>query len=186
MKSEFKDFYQEMFSFFHSFHNSVAALKDRMKTNNDMEDQTDLAYVVREILALSEDVRKELEKLQKQAHLIACLQWIKAVSDGEMRTDKISTEYVTGVPNVKEGASLPKLKTEPEQYRKMMEFFGVKPEFVDKDILRVHWPRFMELMNEMTAAGKPYPPGIDAKKTFPMYELSLRKKKAILEDDAPF
>ncbi len=150
-----------------------------VRSCNNLEELVDTAYVLRETSKLCNDMRKMCDVLRELSEKICCVIAIKDESVGA-----IKTEYASGTPNVKMMASIPKKKTHPEKFAALMEHLGIPAELWEEesDVVRPHWPGFVNHLTALAAAGKPLPPGIDADKTYPVYSLDpLRKKKGIQE-----
>lgn len=139
------------------------------------EDLVDMAYVLREMAALADDIRRECAAHQGLMEKAACIEWVVRNDP----TGPIRGELAVGTPDLKQMSSLPKPKTEPAEYRAMMLYLGV-PENLH-DVVRPHWPAMVDWISDLTAQGKPLPPGIDLTKTYPVYRLRLLKKKAVDE-----
>lgn len=138
-----------------------------------MHEQADYAYAFREIYRLADDLRKEAQLNKDLSEKIACLLWVK---DGT--GESIRTEHCTCTPKVRMSAKIPKKSHDPEDYANLMRFLQI-PESVwnipdeDFEVVRIHWPGFIEYVSKLLEEGKPLPPGVDPEKSHPLYSLTI-------------
>lgn len=177
-----QELYSKTLQFYIAVYQDIQGYREETSRLNSIQDQADLAYVVREIEKLLDDIRKEVGKLERQSHMLSAVLWLK---DPTQLNENlwIETDYCKAKPKIEKSPVLPKFKSEPEEYAKMMRFFGVKEEHIPLDILRVHWKNMKEFINGRLVEGYSTPPGIDPDKLFTDYTLSIRKKKGILDDN---
>lgn len=186
MQERAKELYRKTFNYFMDVYQEIQNYRADAKRLNSIEDQADLAYVVREIEKLLDDVRKEIGKLERQSHMLTSVLYLKSPDSVEIATSLnstlwIETEYCKAKPTIQKSPIIPKLKNEPAEYIKMMAYFGVGPDIAELDIVRVHWPNLKIHINDLLKVGKPTPPGINPEAMFTDYTLQIRKKKGILE-----
>ena len=43
--------------------------------------------------------------------------------------------------------------------------------------MRMHWPSMVEHLSALAEEGKPFPPGVDPDKTYPIYSTTIRRKE---------
>lgn len=155
-------------------------LKKLCAVERDMKELADISYALLKSEQALVDLAKEIRMFKEIVDKSLCALWVQSGNP-----DPIRTEYVTASPGVKMMASLPRHNSDPERYAALMKYLGVKAEFsqgVDgKDLVRPHWPGFVEHLTQLAEQGKPLPPGIDADKTYPVYQVSLRAKKGVME-----
>lgn len=163
------------------FHLEVFAELDAAHKNNsenDMQELADQALAAREMNKLLDSMAKKAKELQSVRERVCVLIWMKD-SDGS----NIKTPYCNAAPNIKTMASIPHHRRDPEKFTEMMEFLGVPKELHSDGVVRPHWPAFVDYISTLAEEGKPFPPGIDPNKTYPVYSLTLRKKGDIIRDE---
>lgn len=142
------------------------------------EDIVDISFALRSLSELHDDIRKELNSAREFIGKIACIRWIQEsvnLTPEEMALS-IHGEYAKGIPKVMTMASLPREKTNPEDYLKFMKRIGVFGQALKRGLVKVSWPAVTEYITDLTAKGKPLPPGIDPDKTYTLYNLRIVKK----------
>lgn len=142
-------------------------VKTEFAGSGDMAELADAVYALKETEKLAEDVEKETRKLRELAEKLCCAAWLS--SDG----DVIRTNYVSATPEVKQTMETPKPGT--EGYAALCAHFGVNPD----SPYRPHWPSMLEVVSADLAAGRPAPPGLNPEKTWTVFRVATRKKKAI-------
>lgn len=152
--------------------------KEYFERCNDMDELADVTYAMKQSEKFLKDLSSTLKKQRENLERIACLLWVK-----RNVADPIKTDYVTATPNLKTMASLPTKKGDPEGYAALLKWLGIREDVSEDDAVRPHWPGMVEYLTKLMEEGKPLPPGIDPGKTYPMYTLSHRKRKEILEDN---
>ncbi len=170
---------QALFAILENAHSQVylgvKALHEKVAACHDMVELTELAWTLKQSHKYADDMRKELERTQKTCERLACLLWTK--TDG----GPIRSPSCTATPRVKMMASLPHRERDPEAYAALMSYLKIPPElWGDKDnydVVRVHWPGFVDYLTEKIENGEPTPPGIDVTKTYPVYGLTMRGKR---------
>ena len=165
---------------FTTIYSELMDIRARLKGDSDLETHADIAMAMKSCYKYVDDLRKELKRTQEQSERIACILWLKD-SDG----DPIRTDYVTAIPRIKQMAAIPKRSSSPLEYSRLMTFLGVPEELWGDDaveeVVRVHWPGFVEYLTKLAEDGLPMPDGIDPDKTYPVYSLTLRQKKEVDE-----
>jgi hypothetical protein len=176
MLTDFQQLYKRVSDDFKETYALLSALGKRCEHLNDMQELADGALACREVYRLADDTRKEVDKLRKLCERMACLLWVKD-SDGE----PIRTRFCTATPDVKIIASIPKRTTRPDDYARLMTHLGIPVEMWDRDIevVRPHWPGFVDYISKLTAQGLPMPPGIDPDRTYPEYHLRTRRTRDV-------
>jgi len=158
---------------------NVHQLAEQLPTMSSQGELADTALAMREAARYFKDALKEVEKIRELAERLACLLWLK-----DAVGDPIHTDHVSATPQVKTMASVPKRSTQPEQHAALMQWLGVPDHLWAADgpeVVRVHWPSFVELLTTNAEQGKPLPDGIDPDKTYPRYSLTMRRKKDVDE-----
>ena len=143
------------------------------------EELADLVYVLRQCEQLVNDTRKDITAVMELCEQIACLKWMTDDPTGSPIRGTLSTAS----PEVKQMASLPRQSSDPEGYAKLMDYLQIPEAVRDRDLLRIHWPAFTDLITELASNGKPLPPGIKADNTYPLYKLRCRKKAGVDIDE---
>ena len=153
---------------------SIKVWAEEEKTNYSAYELTDSAYALREIIKFTEDTLKELKKQEKMSWAKCGIICITADVSGP-----IDTPYCVGQLKVEEIPDIPKRHKDPERYDEFMKFMGIPPELYLNDMIRLHWPNFMEWYNQRLRDAKPSPKGLDPSKTTTTAKLSIRKKREI-------
>jgi len=81
---------------------ALVTLRSKLQHPQTLEDLTDQILCLREIAKLADDLRKETTKLQETAERVVCVLW----ATGKC-VDTIKGEYATGIPDIRQAASLP-------------------------------------------------------------------------------
>ena len=142
----------------------------------DMPTQVNMVYVLRETARYADDLRKEAEGIQHLLEQLCCLQHTMSQS-----TDPVRATFATGSPTVKIGLKLPNKDAEPQRYAELMKGLGIKEERVAKGLFKADWKRLCEHATALAAEGKPLPPGINPKDTFPTYSVTLHRTASLDE-----
>jgi hypothetical protein len=136
------------------------------------EELADLGWVLKKMYANLDDIRKEIDKLKAFAERVACA---KATA-GEK--DKIHGRLAVGTPDVEIYASLPHPDKDPENWKKLCDYFGIPDEVIKHDLLHsFHWPSMTEFITKQQKEAKPLPPGINPDKTGARFYLKYRGRK---------
>lgn len=151
----------------------------QVKDGPSNEDLTNLVYITKKTSELCDDLRKELNELDGLAGKIVCAKWMKANANDVSAAQPIRATVATGTPDLGQIAAIPKPKSDPEGYSKLLTFLGVPDDKHESGMIRVHWPSFQKHCNELASQGKPLPPGIDPSKTYPDYKLKVTKSRKI-------
>jgi len=147
------------------------------------ETLADEAFVLRQLEELADDTRKDCRAVKETIEKCACLLWVEENMNTSGRGDPIRGDLCVATPDVKEMASLPRPKTQPEQYGALMTWLGIPLSVVAQDLVRPHWPGFTDKISELAATGQPLPPGIDPDKTYPLYKLTTRLRRGVQIDE---
>jgi hypothetical protein len=166
-------------------HEAIKRLEAEAKACTDIQELADISYATDKAWKMVDDTRKEMNKLHELVEKITGAMWAMtaAIHDGE----PIRTAYCTATPSAKPVASIPTRKNDPEGYTKLMSALGVPPELANfasedgRELIELHWPTFMKMLEARLAAGLPLPPGIDPDKTYTKYGLAIRPKKGVEE-----
>lgn len=92
---------------------------------------------------------------------------------------RLEGEFSTATTKINFAMTLPKRKTDPEGYAKFLEYFGVSPELAENGLMKCDWPQMMEYLSNQQAMGKPLPPGVDGRRSYPIYGLRSALKSGI-------
>jgi hypothetical protein len=180
MKPSIIEAYKKTVEYHEYMHLFLTSLHENIVTEHDMESATDIAYGLQKILQMVKDTEKDTRIRQQLAEKMACVLWVK---DGGEKSN-IKTDYVTGTPDVKMIASIPRRDKEPDAFFALMDHFGLPRDLFpgeDADVVRPHWPGVVAALSKEMSEGKPLPNGIDPNKTYPKYELRLHGKKGVDE-----
>lgn len=145
-----------------------------------LPDLVDASFFLNELAGddgCTEIIRKECDAQRGELARILCSIWLaQRLSDPETGST-LTGQYAQGRPDVKHGANLPKKGS--DDMRKLMEFAGMR-EYTEDTVLRIHWPRLVDLITARTKEGLPPPPGIPAELVYPIYQMThLRLNKGV-------
>jgi len=105
----------------------------------------------------------------EQAEMVVGFRWIEESVEGEHPTP-IKGNVAIGEPDVKWRTKLPSYKEDPESYKRLIRWVL---EHDRLEILRLHWPSTMDLVNELMEKDFAVPPELNPESTYPHYELKL-------------
>jgi len=159
---------------FVKMYRDLSLLRDDTKANKfSLEDQVNIAIIIRETAKYLDDLRKECDGVGTLIEQVCCAVYIKKHLNS-FDADPIRTGLVTGSPSMKMCARPPKLRDEPERYYSLMEHFGMSHEVASTGILKAHWPAMKEYLTGLATEGKPLPAGIRPEDTYALYSVVLR------------
>ena len=84
--------------------------------------------------------------------------------------------------------AIPHKRRDPDKYAAFVKSLGIPAHLAvlnnpdDKNEhapVDLHYNGVCEYVTELQRQGKPLPPGVDPEKTYPVFKLKLRKKKAV-------
>lgn len=176
MDERMKNVYRVMHEAHAKMYVALQEIDTTVKHCSNVKELADYAFALRETAAMADDTRKTCEAIQRLAERICCAITVKDGLEGPVRTD-----YVTATPTVKMMASLPNKTREPDQYKRLLEHFGLDCELAEEDGVRFHWPGMVRHISKLAEEGRPLPPGLDVEKTYPVYGLSPMKKRKGIE-----
>ena len=178
MKQNTIEYYKLVKELHAALYQKMKGILEEVSKCNDLVELTDYTYAFRDASKLLEDSAKDARKAQKRASDIACMLWVQQSTNGAY-LDNIPTEFCTGTPQVKMAGRVPRPDT--AEYNELLRFLGMPEDLVNSGIMRTHWPSFVDYVTRLSEEGKPLPPGVDPKTTYPIYELRLRKTKSVDE-----
>lgn len=177
----------ELFQYIQVVHRELTPALDEAhehtRTEKDLGELADIAYAMREIAKFADEIRKQADKVQDTAGKLACLYWSEA-----QEMEPIKTKHCTGTPDVGLMVSIPNKRKDPENYAAFIEWLGIPRELAvydnpeDRDEHKpvdLHYNGVCEYLTKRLAAGGDMPPGIDIEKTYSVFKLKIRKKKAV-------
>ena len=152
---------------------------DLQKGLPSVKDLADLVYATKQCKNLVEDSVRDLRSLIELSEKLTCLLWTRLGDPNPIRT-----EHCTATPRVGQMASLPKRKSNPEGFKKLMEYFKVPPALWDlpdgeRGPVEFDWKGVTELITSRAEQGLPLPPGIDPQKTYPVYGVTCKPRKEV-------
>lgn len=154
----------------------ILELEELVKACADQGELADFALVLHEMEQQYDDLRKQARKVREAAEKLCCLLWLKNSDDG----GPVRTEHVTATPRILQAVNIPKKET--KEYAELMESLNVPPEVWQNDLVRVHWPGFVEHFTKLLEDGKQMPKGVNPNKRYQTFGLVLRKKPSKEED----
>ena len=176
MKSHARDLYKLAWDFHQEYYRMLIASRGKAVDGEEsLEDMVDTMRALRDAAKMIDDMRKESDKLRDTVAKKTCLAWLVANVG-----DVIKTEYATGTPTVKQMPKLPKPGT--EEYALLCKHFGID----EASPFRPHWPSMLERISEDLANGKPLPAGCDLSSVYQIFDVAIRSKKPILQDECDY
>lgn len=143
-----------------------------------VEEQADIEFVLYKVADLVKEMSKSVEKARKRRVYLMCIFF---ASTG--REEPIRTDYVTSTPKVTYIPRLPSA-TNAEQrseFQELLRYFGVNEEAIVGDLLRPHWPSYLDFVEKCNEKGVALPPGVLPER-FPVYDVIHRSTKRPLND----
>lgn len=141
----------------------------------EQSERVDLAFLMRELSELCDDLRKESNKARELLDNVMCAVWAKEFEE-HPETGPIRGTLATATPKVRFGVTLPSKSKDPERYEEFMRWLEIPQELIDAGVVSTHWPRMTEWLTERAKEGRPMPAGIDVESTYPVYSTTLRRK----------
>lgn len=169
MLQKAQEIYAKVLKAHREIYSKLAPLRATSARLNDIKELADTAYAMNKAYAYLDDLRKEVKGTKELCERMACLLWAK-LNEG----DPIRTKHVTATPNIKMTASVPKRHKDPEKFEALMRFLKIPQELWELEVVRPHWPSFIEYTSKRLEAGLPLPDGIDPSAVYPVYSLILR------------
>lgn len=176
MKDEARQLYRQVFQTFSELTTLIEKSQTIVQGAISLEELADYAYATKMAAELVHEVRKKIDGLLENEKRIICMR--VTVSNS---TDAIKTEYTTATPKIAVMPTLPNRRKDMEGYIAFMKHFGFSDELINNDSFRPHWPGMKAQIEEDLELGKPMPPGCDPSRTYPVYDVVLRRKKGVLE-----
>lgn len=172
-KQLFKDLQQS----YNSLITQVSELSGSLDQEPSLMQLADVGYMAREAEKLANEVKKKLSALHIKAQKVLCLRCLNAE-----QVEAVETDYCKATPDIKQKATPPTLKREPEAFKELMESLGVDPEYcIEFEAVKPNYNGLNDLVTELTALGKPLPKGLSPGKVFDDYIVSYRRKKGVLD-----
>lgn len=141
-----------------------------------LTDAVDLGFLLREIGACAEDLKKEITHIRELLERIICIKWIANSTNDISKAVPIHGELATGSPDVKQAAVLPRQKDDPAAYDAFIKRIGVMGAARKLGLVRPHWPTVIAYLSDLAERGKPLPPGVSVDKTYPVYRVVFRRR----------
>ena len=197
MKKSAQNIYAESKKVHENIYRLMAQLRVEIDKCNNMVELCDYAYAINGTHGFIEDLKKELWKFRELLNKKVCDLWISFAQRDISSVDRsIRTDYVTATPDIGQAPNIPKPRDNPEAYKKLMDYLGIdisgwpvtETENDEggeggklNEVVKIHWPGLCALVTAKLAAGLPAPPGIDISKMSPVYKLTLRKRRDVLD-----
>lgn len=181
MKTYAKELFQQMRDVHEFAVQTMFKFEEDIKAacNGDKHECADIAYALREIRELAEDIRKRADLHGRTAQSAGCM---LAITESD--PSSIRTEYCTATPTCKTIVKIPKLSNDPEGFAALMKHLGVPDDlWVERKhaAVSVNWPGLVDLLSQQQAEGKPLPEGIDPNSSYTDYSLRILGRKPIVE-----
>jgi len=164
--------------FFEKYRRLLNVIRDVDENAAPLERLVDVAYLLREIGATADEIRKECNRANERlARVIGFRCATLAVQTGCEDPATVHGKFATGSVDVKMETVLPRPGT-PE-YEKFADYAGLPHDL--RTLFRFHWPSVQELISKAVTEGQSLPPGIGSETTRPVYVLRLRETRSPLE-----
>jgi hypothetical protein len=155
----------------------VLKLKEIVPKTGDVKELADIVHATDSVIKFCKDIEKEARIIHELAEKIGCAIWVRMGC-----ADPIRTPYTTGTPVVKMMVSLPNRNKDPERFATFMESLGIARELWDvpadcKPAVAPNWPGMLDYVSELAAQGRPFPPGVDPDRTYPVYAITVTRRK---------
>jgi len=132
----------------------------------------DIGFLSREIVKICEEMRKDINAMKELVDKVLCTKIMLDAVNSTSKDDTVRTELCSGKPHIKKIVRVP-AKDSPE-YTQMLQFFGVKPEDIDKGVLRVSYSALCAFVTEQAELGKQTPEFIP--QVYDYFTITHRKK----------
>ena len=137
------------------------------------EELVDCCLLLRDIMELAEDLKKETNALMEDAGDCAALLWtLDPTAKGP-----ITGTLAKGIIKQKVYPKLPSKKHEPERHQILLEALGLRPG-ADANLFSISWPRLVDKLSAEYEAGLPLPAGIKPEELAMKPKLEVRRCKA--------
>lgn len=168
------EFAKNVFTKSDNYFSNMVLLLEQMDPNEmDLAEGIDHIYALSEASKKIDTIRKTLDKLNEQ------LQDYVSMVLFARHKKSYSTEFATGTRRSAQNPRIPTMKSDPENYIKLMRYFGIPDDAIKNEILRPHWPSLREYLSYCMSQGLPIPDGLDVAKLEPRNTISIRSKKEI-------
>ena len=146
---------------------------------------TDAIYAVRESYKLIDNLRKQVDKANKQLQQTACVLYLESSPSQQAEfsdTGAVIGEYASGKPKTNTSVESLKRVKSPELYdRFCREVLGVTNEsLIEAGAVEVHYRYFGEWITQQLSEGYVKPDVMDQLKTYNEFEFSVTKKRGLL------
>jgi len=189
MKESAKTLFRNVKESHEIIYKCMSELRQEVEKCNNYVELCDYAFAVDQSHEYVQDLKVELWKFREFLNKKVDELWLQAAVNGGCSFPRsIHTDYVTATPDIKQAPNIPSQKSDPEAYKKLMDYLNidvsnwpVKEDGGLSEVVKIHWPGLCNLVTEKMAKGLSAPPGIDISKLTPVFKLTLRKKKDILD-----
>jgi hypothetical protein len=174
MKQPARDAYVNLMKMYGDYVEHHNELIKMLHEEGAITELADLAYVFKLLDDIVHDMHKKSASSYELAGRLLCLMWAKNGSGESVRTP-----YCTVTPRIKMAANLPKRGT--DDYVALMNSLGINAEMLETDAVRPHWPGLTDFITQRLTEGKPLPAGVDQSSTYPVYGITVLKRKGVTE-----
>lgn len=161
----------------------LIAMRALVEKTADLKELVDWAYAINQSSKFLDEMRKNINGIEDLAERIACLIYMQTGC-----AEPIRTPHVTGTPNIKMIATLPKRRkpdgAQNPEWIKLMTHLGVPKHLVeieDQHAVDFHFPGLMAYLTRLQMEGRPLPPGVDTSRTYPEYTVKLTPRRGVDE-----
>lgn len=141
------------------------------------EDRADLVYLLKQIVDMFDDVKKEANVVKEMLDAILCTVFVASNMAKPKKDKNVKGELATVTPRLTTQPHIPSPNKEPTKYGQVLQSLGVEnTDVIERGILRIHWPSMVEWCTERSAEGKSLPAGIDPSKNQAGYATTARKR----------
>lgn len=147
------------------------------RKSTDLSEMADTAFVLKEVAALADHIRKECNRELALLSQIFTAMW--AMSP-EVDGKAVSTDYCTVYPDPVKRAAIPSFTKSPDEYALLMRDIGI-PENVIKDgLVMLHWDRYGDYLTNLERTGAPPIEGSRAQRLYTEFRLRIRRKRGVV------
>jgi len=147
---------------------------NEQKNSQNLQDLVDTGFLFREMENRLDEMRKEA----KAKHLFysskISMARSKMIVEDPTLSDKIQGELATGTVDCTSQATLPHPVKSPEEYQSTMEYFKVRKEVIEGQILKLDFKKFAEVITEFAEAGRKVP--FKVGKIYQVWKTTFRRK----------
>jgi len=137
-----------------------------------LEEQASRLFELRDLERFAEAIAKDAARASATIKKLMALRWSRESVTGET----IRCPEGTATPSVKTGSSPPSKDKNPEAYAAMLTELGIPEAIQATEVVRIHWPGWVNYLTELTRQGLPLPDCVEDDSTYQVFDVALRSK----------